>query len=90
MGNSGFTETLKHSKNYLLSNIAVKAIGFISIPVMTRLLTPSDYGVLNVFTSWQTIFISIFTLNCYVALGRYYYEPDNKLPISSVPPYCSS
>jgi len=72
-----FFETLYHSKNYLISNLAVKGLGIISLPVMTRLLLPSDYGLLNVFGSYNTILISILTLNCYVALGRYYYEEQN-------------
>lgn len=74
-----FFETLYHSKNFFISNISVKALGFISLPVMTRLLTPSDYGVLNVFGTWQAIFVSLLTLNCYGALGRYYYEKQDDL-----------
>jgi len=72
-----FFETLYHSKNYLISNLAVKGLGIISLPVMTRLLLPSDYGLLSVFGSYNTILVSILTLNCYVALGRYYYEEQN-------------
>ncbi|MBI2463469.1 oligosaccharide flippase family protein [Candidatus Peregrinibacteria bacterium] len=69
-----FFELLKHSKNYFLSNLATGALAFLSMPVMTRLLSPHDYGVLAVFTGYQGIFIALLTLNCYVALGRYYYE----------------
>ena len=74
-----FFETLYHSKNYFISNIAVRGLGIISLPVMTRLLLPSDYGLLSVFGSYNSILISILTLNCYVALGRYYYEEQNDL-----------
>lgn len=72
-----FFETLYHSKNYLISNLAVKGLGIISLPVLTRLLLPSDFGLLNVFRSYTSILVSILTLNCYVALGRYYYEEQN-------------
>jgi len=72
-----FYETLFHSKNYLISNLATKGLGIISLPVMTRLLLPSDYGLLSVFNGYNAILISILTLNCYVALGRYYYEGQN-------------
>ncbi|MBE3140705.1 MAG: oligosaccharide flippase family protein, partial [Thermoplasmata archaeon] len=72
-----FYETLFHSKYYLISNLAVKGLGIISLPVMTRLLLPSDYGLLSVFNGYNAILISILTLNCYVALGRYYYEGQN-------------
>jgi O-antigen/teichoic acid export membrane protein len=72
-----FFETLYHSKNYLISNLATKGLSIISLPVMTRLLLPSDYGLLSVFNGYNLILISILTLNCYVALGRYYYEGQN-------------
>lgn len=72
-----FYETLYHSKIYLISNLATKGLGIISLPVMTRLLLPSDYGLLSVFNGYNAILISILTLNCYVALGRYYYEGQN-------------
>ena len=74
-----FSETLSHSKNYLISNVAVKGIGIISLPVMTRLLLPSDYGILSVFNSYNGILVSVLSLNCYVALGRYYYEKQDDL-----------
>lgn len=74
-----FFETLSHSKNYFISNIAAKGIGIISLPVITRLLLPSDYGIINVFNSYNGIFVSVLTLNCYVALGRYYYEEQDDL-----------
>lgn len=72
-----FYETLYHSKNYFISNIAIKALGFVSLPVMTRILLPQDYGILSVFNSYQTLFVSIFTMNCYVALSRYYFEQQD-------------
>jgi len=69
-----FLETLSHFKNYLGANIATKAIGFISIPVLTRLLTPQDYGIINVFLSYVAIFTVLLTLNTHSAVGRYFYE----------------
>lgn len=74
-----FFDTLYHSKYYLISNLAVKGLGIISLPVMTRILSPSEYGVLSVFNGYNVILVSILTLNCYVALGRYYYEEQNDL-----------
>lgn len=65
---------LKHSSNYLLANIATKALSFISIPVYTRLLTVSDYGVVNVFMATLQIASIILTLNTEVAISRFYYD----------------
>ncbi len=69
-----FFNVISHFKNYFGANIAIKALGIISLPVLTRLLTPEDYGVISVFNSWTKIFIILFTMNTHVAVGRYFYE----------------
>ena len=67
-------ETLKHTKNYFSADIAIKALGFISIPIFTRLFTQEDYGIVAVFSSYVGIMTVILSLNSYTAVGRYYYE----------------
>ena len=72
--NSDIFETLKHSKNYFSANVATKALGFISIPIFTRLFTQEDYGIVAVFASYVGIMTVILSLNSYTAVSRYYYE----------------
>ncbi|MEA3494749.1 MAG: oligosaccharide flippase family protein [Bacteroidota bacterium] len=67
-------DTLKHSTNYFSASLATKALGFISIPVLTYLLTTEEYGVYNVFLSYVGIFVIILTLNSHTAISRYWYE----------------
>ena len=67
-------ETLLHSKNYFIAHIATKAMGFISIPVFTRLFTRADYGLVAVFSSYVGIITVVLSLNSYASVGRYYYE----------------
>ena len=67
-------ETLRHSKNYFIANIATRALGFISIPVLTRLFTRADYGLVAVFSSYVGITTVILSLNSYASVSRYYYE----------------
>ena len=67
-------ETLKHAKNYFSASIATTAIGFISIPIFTRLFTQADYGIVAVFSAYAGIFTIILSLNSYAAVSRYYYE----------------
>ena len=71
---------LSHAKNYFSADMATKAIGFISIPIFTRLLTQSEYGISSVFLSYVSIFTILFSLNCTAAVSRYYFE---KLMISN-------
>ena len=72
--NSDIYDTLKHAKNYFSADVATKAIGFISIPIFTRLFTQEDYGIVAVFSSYVGIMTVILSLNSYTAVSRYYYE----------------
>lgn len=71
---SDYKALLKHSGNYLFAIIATKALGFISLPVFTYLLTVEEYGVYNVFISTVSVTTIILTLNTEVAVSRYYYD----------------
>ena len=44
---------------FVMSNIMLKGISFITTPIFTRLLGPNDYGITSVFVTWEGV-ISIF------------------------------
>ena len=67
-------EVILHSKNYFLGDILGQALLFLTIPIYTRLLTPSEYGTFQVFRSYTTIFLMVLTLNFHGTVARYYYE----------------
>jgi len=77
--NSDIFETLRHSKNYFSADVATKALGFISIPIFTRLFTQEDYGIIAVFTSYIGIITIVFSLNLHGAVGRYCLEKKDDL-----------
>ena len=56
---------VKASALYLVGNISTKAIGFITIPIFTRLLTTSEYGIVNTYTSWVNITSVVMTLSLF-------------------------
>lgn len=47
---------LKSSIWYMACNILQKCIGVISIPILTRLLSTSEYGLYSVFLAWLQLF----------------------------------
>ena len=56
-------ESAKASFWFVVSNVALKGISFITTPIFTRLLEVADYGTTSVFVTWEGV-ISIFaTLN---------------------------
>lgn len=44
---------------FVISNIALKGISFITTPIFTRLMDVADYGTTSVFVTWEGV-ISIF------------------------------
>ncbi|NBG89525.1 lipopolysaccharide biosynthesis protein [Isachenkonia alkalipeptolytica] len=44
---------------YIVTNIFVKGIGFLTIPIFTRILSVEDYGIVAVYTAWVGI-LSVF------------------------------
>ena len=73
----GFKEILKHGRNYLVANLATRALAFISIPVYTRLLTPNDYGVVSIFLGVAAIMGSVLSLSADKSVSRYFFDQKN-------------
>lgn len=70
MQSNNSSQALKAGVWYAISNIALRAIGIVTAPIFTRLLTPADYGKFNNFFSWQTILACIFGLCLNYSIGR--------------------
>lgn len=64
------TKAVKAGLWYTVSNIAVKAIMIITTPIFTRMMTTSDYGLANTFTSWYNLLLVISSLNLAYSVGR--------------------
>lgn len=60
---SGTKKYLKAGSFYFLGNIFDKAVAFITVPIFTRLLNTSDYGVTSTFLAWITILSVVITLS---------------------------
>lgn len=48
---------------FTFSNVIQKTIVFITLPIFTRLMTPEQFGVYNIFYSWLDIMIVFSTFN---------------------------
>ncbi|GGM31897.1 polysaccharide biosynthesis protein [Paraliobacillus quinghaiensis] len=68
---------LKASGIYTITNIINKAIPFLLLPILTVYLTPSDYGVVSMFTVLIGFFMPIAGLNISGAISRKFFD-DNK------------
>lgn len=53
----------KASLALLFANLVVKGLSMISGPIFTRIMPSSQYGIVSTFSSWQSLLMTIVTLN---------------------------
>lgn len=63
---------------YTISNFITRALGFITVPLFTRLLTQEDFGAYSNFTTWATLLSVLCTLDLYstVSMAKIDFEKD--------------
>lgn len=57
----GLSITIKATIWFTLCNLILKGISFIMVPLFSRLLTPSEYGILSVYMSFEQIILTLAT-----------------------------
>lgn len=67
---------LKTSAVYTLTNIINSAIPFLMMPVLTRVLSPVDYGIVSMFQVLLGIVAPFTGLSVNGAINRRYYDRD--------------
>lgn len=67
-------KVLKGASAYSFGDVLVKSSGFILIPVYTRILTPTDFGIVGYLQVFSQILIIVLGFGFHGAQTRYYYE----------------
>tara|TARA_B100002052_G_C15833249_1_gene576477 strand:- start:134 stop:1417 length:1284 start_codon:yes stop_codon:yes gene_type:complete len=67
----------KSSSIYTISGIINSAIPFFFLPILTRILSPSDYGIIAMFQICVSVAYPFVGLNLESAIARKYYEKTN-------------
>ena len=78
---------LKATLWYTFSNLMQKAINVLVVPLYTRLLSSSEYGIYSVFVSWMELFEIIVTFRLFYGayiVGLVKYEDDREVYTSSL------
>lgn len=65
---------LKHSFFYTISNVFIRGINFFLLPLYTRLLTPRDYGIVDLITISSNLVNYLVTLEITQAVARFFPE----------------
>jgi O-antigen/teichoic acid export membrane protein len=70
---------VKASLWFTICSILQKGISFITVPIFTRMLSTEEYGVISLFSSWQSVLSIFATLNLSYQIfnnGMVKYEND--------------
>lgn len=57
--------TIKAAICFVFCSIIQKSISFITVPIFTRIMSPSEYGIYSTYLSWYSIIIILCSLNMY-------------------------
>ena len=71
---------------YTVTEFFLKGITFLAIPIFTRILTPSDYGLQSIYSTWANILsiVCCLNLNSSIAKAKFDYEDDFDNYVSSI------
>ena len=69
-----FYDTIRHGSVYMFSFVAIQALMVVSLPIFTKLLTPSDFGIYEVFNNTVRVLGIVLSLNLFNGFYRFYFE----------------
>ena len=69
-----FLRVSKHSSGYFLGQVLTRSLGFLLIPLYTRFLVPSDYGILAMVSSFSIVAGIFYTLGLRGSFSRFYWD----------------
>lgn len=72
-------KTTKASIGYLIGNYCIKGIGFITVPIFSRLLTTDDFGIYNIFLAYEGMLYLFIELALHESLKNAKYNYSEKL-----------
>ena len=78
----GIGDLVRQSSHYFVGRIAVMAAGLVSFPILTRIFSVGDYGLLGLLNTTLFILIAVTKLGFPNAIVRFYEEfrSQGKLP----------
>ena len=72
-------KTIVHGAVYVLGNILNKASAFMILPIITRMMTIEEYGVLNTYSSWVLMITPVVGLSMSASVRNAYVDMRDEL-----------
>jgi O-antigen/teichoic acid export membrane protein len=79
---------ISNSIIYILGNFFQKALVFLLIPILTRFLTPDEYGIFGLAVTIEGILIILFGLGIQSSVTRFYFDFEH--PSTSAAKYLTA
>lgn len=74
MSKSFFRSFLKDSLVYMLPTILAQGVNFFLVPLYTRVLSPSDYGVIDMLKVFSSLALLVVALEISQGFGRFFVD----------------
>lgn len=71
-------DSKKASLFYLVGTLFNKGIGFLTVPIFTRILTIEDYGIVTTYNSWVSILMVVVSLALYMSVRLSFVDYKDK------------
>lgn len=68
---------LKHFSIIGIGTFVSMLIGFVTTPIITRMVSPTEYGQFSIFTLYANVGMMVLYLGLDQSLIRYFYEQDS-------------
>ena len=69
-------KVLKNAFFYTISSVITLIISFLSVSVLTFILTPTEYGIVNFYTSTVNMLIIVLSFSIASSISKFYYEKN--------------
>ena len=79
----GLSLPVKAGVWFTFCNFLLRGITMLTTPIFTRILSKEQYGIISVFTTWQSIFVLVGTLSLCKAQMKLYVKYNDKERILS-------
>lgn len=84
---TAYIKLFRNSMIYIVASTINAAIPFLLLPILTRYLTPEEYGVLAVFNTSVSLFFILCSVNVHASSNRYYFECNEQDKFKKLPFY---
>ena len=72
-------KVLKAGLGYMIGNMFIKGVAFITLPIFTRLLSTDDYGIYNTYGAYEAILAIVMGLGMYSSIKNAQYDYKEKV-----------